>query len=501
MHGYRKANLALVNQLFTTNCHIGFEKASHQNVDELIYKLISMKNYIDSYYSNDEILLLETTNFLNICRRILGTIENYCDFFINHDNEIRHFINFIKRHYKQLYEDEIDSIIMTIRTLRVLEENAFRTSIEKMLGAKKFLPEETVIITKMKLPINKLQVGNISIRMMNEKEFLKQGNFVEVLIFIGSPNYIDLRFSEVFYSHNLYFIAYESFENKFIKQDSYQKIIAAENQLNTIYRNVSIEPGTDGVKLKELSNELTTKENEIKIISQYEKHDKEDLTIVEAKLAIISNHNFIFLPLRQKINIIERETLKILQSPIKEIGVGDLLLFRTQNANKLIRDVADEILGLEAQMHRENVEIWKRKLRKLIRINGIEKVSRVYRKKEGLEAAYIHNLKYWVSDFSIQPRCLSTLLNELNINKEQQLEIQNSTKLIVSAHISAGRKISNSLMEELDQNLENIIEERGYFAFTSNVFDGTTFNIEEIRKLSNETFFVQEKDTLKIIKS
>ena len=491
-----------MNKLFNTDSHIMFEKVSYPQIDALTLCLKKLKIYVESYFTTDELLQVETKQFMNVCRRVFGTIRNYNIFFQANDLEIRHFINFTKRKaYGELFRDVVEPIIDIIRELRSIETNAYLTRIKWLIESQKITPENTVILIKSKILDNELRFGETSIRIMHEKQFIDEGIFVDTLLFIGTPSYFNKKFSEVFYAKKCFFIAYGSFENKLFPMISFENIVPKEQLINTIYRQVKIDPGTHGISLKEISNEQPSKENEEMIVSQYESELKEKIDLIEVKLAVISHNNYIFLPMMQKVSVIDRDTLKITQAYVKEIEQGDLLLFRTQNATTFIRDIADEILGEEALMHRQHVEIWKRKLRKIIEVNGINKVSRVYRKKYNLDVARVHNIKYWISSFAIKPTCLPELLDLMNFEEEKKKIILNSTKLINSAHISAGRKISNSLMNELDQNLENIIEEKGYYTFESLEFKGASFNIEEIRKLSEKSYFIPEKDTLKIIKT
>lgn len=55
-------------------------------------------------------------------------------------------------------------------------------------------------------------------------------------------------------------------------------------------------------------------------------------------------------------------------------------------------------------------------------------------------------------------------------------------------------------MSELDENLESLINENGYYAFVSKEFESESFNIEEIKKISKENYFIFENEALKIIK-
>ena len=117
-----------------------------------------------------------------------------------------------------------------------------------------------------------------------------------------------------------------------------------------------------------------------------------------------------------------------------------------------------------------------------------------------LTVAKENNIKNWMSNHSIKPSCLNELLKAFNFDTQEITEILNAATEILSAHISAGHHISRSLMDELDKDLENVINENGFYTFESKKFEGAFFNIEEIKRISNETYFIPENETLKIIK-
>src|SRR5690606_574174 len=88
------------------------------------------------------------------------------------------------------------------------------------------------------------------------------------------------------------------------------------------------------------------KKSEDAVIIQYENENVNSEEKLEVKLATISNNNYIFLPVRQKVNVINRDSLKITQEKVSDLSIGDLLVFRTQNAISLVREVADSLMGV-----------------------------------------------------------------------------------------------------------------------------------------------------------
>ncbi|MER2008538.1 MAG: hypothetical protein ABS939_13895, partial [Psychrobacillus sp.] len=356
-------------------------------------------------------------------------------------------------------------------------------------------------LTKHRIVERYIKINECKIKVMRDKDFVETGIYADHVIFLGTSNYFDRKFSEIFYGKNTIFLGYSCFENRLIKRKSFSNLMSQNDSINTIYKNVNLDQGFEGIDHRDAFLIKYEKKSEETIISQFENSANDALTEkVEVKLATISHDNYIFLPIRQKVNVIDRESLKISKEKVRDLSMGDLLVFRTQNASGLVREVADNIMGANAGEYRENVEKWKKKLRFNVGRKGIETVSRILRKRYRIEVAKENNVKNWIGSYSIKPSCLKELLEALNFNLKEIQEIVKSTDKIVSAHISAGHQISNILMNEMDKNLESLIDENGFYTFDSKEFEGATFNIEEIRKISNETYSIPENEALKIIK-
>nr|WGD69400.1 hypothetical protein P5630_01130 [Bacillus subtilis] len=243
------------------------------------------------------------------------------------------------------------------------------------------------------------------------------------------------------------------------------------------------------------------KKSEESLINQFESITNISLgENVEVKLATISNDNYIFLPIKQKVNVIDRDSLKISQEAVKDLSAGDLLIFRDHNASSLIREEADNIMGVKAERYRESLEKWKKRSRHNVKGKGIDRVSKILRRSYKISVSTENNIKNWISNNSIILSCLDELLRAFKFNPEEINEILSAPSEIRSAHISAGHHISRSLMKELDKHLENVVNENGFYTFESKEFKGACFNIEEIKSISNEIYFIPENEILKIIK-
>ncbi|MGG3801752.1 hypothetical protein [Metabacillus fastidiosus] len=501
MPGYRRANIDLANELFTSETTVKFIKIEEDRIGQLMQSLKNLRSAVKTFYEYDNLLIEETELFIRVCRKVVGSIRNYSTYFkANNESIVRYFSFTKKAIYDDLYKKNIEPIIELIKYLRKQDHNAYIDTLNKMQIRNDFTGDNTYLLTKQKIIDEYIEINGWKIKVMRDKGFVEAGIYADHVIFLGTSSYFDRKFSEVFYGKNTIFLGYSCFENRLIKRKSFSNLMSQNDSINTIYKNVTLEQGFGGIDYNEtfLKDE---KKSEKDIINQFKNATNHDLVgNVEVKLVTISNNNYIFLPLRQKVNIINRENLKITQEKVRDLSIGDLLVFRTQNASGLVREVADKIMGHNAGKYRENVEKWKKKIRLNVERKGIETVSRILTKRYEVKVAKENNIKNWISSYSIKPSCLNELLDAFNFELKEKQEIIRSTNEIVSAHISAGHQISQIIMNELDENLESLIDENGFYAFESKEFESESFNIEEIKKISKETYSILENETLKIIK-
>lgn len=502
MPGYRRANIELANELFSSAANVKFINVKDERIGQLMHALKNLKIAVKMHYEYDEMLIEETELFERVCRKVVGTIKNYSTYFNENNESIVKYFTFTKKAiYKDLFKKNIEPIIELIKYLRKQDYNAYINTLKRMQVEIDTTNDTAYLLTKQKVLHGKIKINDCEIKMMRAKDFVEAGIYADYAIFLGTSSYFERMFSEVFYGKNIIFLGYSCFENRLIKRNSFSSLIGQNNLINTIYKNVNLDQGFGGIDYRDTFLIDNEKRSEETIVSKYENGDNDALVEkVEMKLVTISYNNYIFLPLEQKVNVIDRDSLKITQEKVQNLSVGDLLVFRTQNASDLVREVADKIMGSNSEAYRENVEKWKKRLRFNVRRKGIETVSKILIKRYGMEVAKENNIKNWMSSYSIKPSCLKKLLEALKFDSQEIQKIIKSTDKIVSAHISAGHQISSILMNELDGNLEILIDENRFYTFESKELEGATFNIEEVKKISKDTYEIPENEAFKIIK-
>ncbi|MGK9430140.1 DISARM anti-phage system protein DrmE domain-containing protein [Bacillus atrophaeus] len=502
MLGHRRADLGLANKFYSSPVKVEFILVKEDYIGQLIQALKDLKYEVKNYYEHDQLLLEETETFIQACRRVVGTINKYSTYFRENNELIVKYFTLTKRRiYADLFKNNIEPIVDLIKTLRKKQNNAYVETLLKLVTEKHLSSVNTYILTKEKPSDELIEVNGLKYKLMTDKEFIDLGIFADAVIFLGTPGYFDSKFSTVFYGKQTIFMGYSCFAIRLGKKKSFSNLINSNHLINTIYKDVNIDKGFSGLDFKETFVKGRIKKSEEYLINQFESITHTSLgEKVEVKLATISNDNYIFLPIRQKVNVIDRDSLKISQEAIKDLSAGDLLIFRDHNASSLIREEADNIMGVNAERHRESLEKWKRRLRHNVKRKGIDRVSKILRRSYKISVATENNIKNWMSNDSIRPSCLDELLQALKFDQEVINEILSAASEIRSAHISAGHHISRSLMNELDRDLENVVNENGFYMIESKEFKGACFNIEEIKNISNEIYFIPENEILKIIK-
>lgn len=502
MLGYRRADLDLANKFHSSAVEVKFIKVEEERIGRLMHELKRLKYEVEMYYEHDQLLLEETEAFIKVCRKVVGTVSSYSIYFRENDELITKYFSLTKKRiYADLFKKNIQPIIDLIKILRSQQNNAYIDSLLRLINENHIPAKNTYILTKKKFAEEYIDVNGTKYKVMVDKEFVELGIYADVIMFLGTPSYFNRKFSVVFYGKQTMFLGYTCFENRLVKRQSFSDLISHNHLINTIYEDVTIDGGLPGIDFKETFLTGSVTKSEESVASKFENILNVPLEEkVEVKLATISHTNYIFLPVRQKVNVIDRDSLKISQEKVRDLSAGDLLVFRNLNASSLVREEADKIMGSNAVKYRESLEKWKKKLRLNVERKGIDKVSRILKVRYGILVAKENNIKNWMGNHSIKPSCLNELLNAFKFDLHEKTEILNAASEIRSAHISAGHYISHTLMNELDKNLESVIDENGFYTFESKKFEGSFFNIEEIKRISNETYFIPETETLKIIK-
>lgn len=136
---------------------------------------------------------------------------------------------------------------------------------------------------------------------------------------------------------------------------------------------------------------------------------------------------------------------------LDDIEPGDFLVLRTEGGGvDYIEPIADSIMGFDASKCRETQKTWKRLLKEMINVRGINKVVGDLENID-CKSANIANIRNWVNPRNIMPRSKSDfqiLMSYLNLS-ERFDEILSSSRLINKTHLMAGVYLSKTLLSQI----------------------------------------------------
>lgn len=480
-----------VNDLYTKNTTVYFEQLHDSVVNGIITKIKELKKIIYLNHQDDFILQENINKYISIIRRMLTTLENYEIYLKNNFQTIIEILTAIGSLDNQTYlvEDYAKPIFEDAKALYERQGNYYVEKISDLL--KVYKAEEIVIITRQKsldyIQIDKNIISvsyykNPKIRLLDKKVF----------IFIGSPELFGERFKTVFLAAKYIFIAFDVFNNNLTREKGMNN---KKDAIFTVYDNVKIKRGFKGEVVTEV---LDQQQKDEKIEAQVlELEQQEDLLKFKSRLVRFANGSWMLVPLMHALNCLELEDRDIHKVQGNKIQIGQFVIFRTQNEQDIIREVADELLEEKAAKYRKNLEIWKKRLRFNVENKGFDRVSDILIKK-GIESASVQNIKNWISPYTIEPRCLKELLSILKFNEQQIKQLVREAKSVNNTHRQAGRQIATNLMTEVKESNELIesIQEYGFYKFESKMFKGASFNIEEVRFISEKEYEVPLSQTM-----
>jgi hypothetical protein len=203
--------------------------------------------------------------------------------------------------------------------------------------------------------------------------------------------------------------------------------------------------------------------------------EEQDTDPIRCRQVILSGDHAVFLADEgsiYRLNRSENESGSTFCSSIdycdvRDLAHGDVLLFQGAGGGSLISEVADQILGADAPRLRALQRHWKEKLNKHVRTRGLEGVTRDLRLK-GASIDTPMTVRNWCLDDNIGPgawRNFEVLLGLLDLTSLQD-DIFRATRLIRSAHKSAGFKLADRLLDMIQGKSLDGIKEQGWQEFT-----------------------------------
>ncbi|MDH2888986.1 hypothetical protein MX160_13085 [Bacillus cytotoxicus] len=499
MPGNRKANLAFINSIYNEQKEVRFFHTYNEKISTLYECCRTFNTELREHYEQEDYLIEIFMDFRKIINRFFTSLDFYGTIFEEFLHKIFEYFEGIKRHYPELFELYC---IPIAKILQELQKEYGQTNFLHEAVVDKFyddLTENTCIVTRYRGKSQILKVGEFNVPILKDSEYAKQAKFYDIAIFIGSPEFFNQRFSSLFLAKMTYFVSYDIFNNRITYSKSFN-ILKKDHTINTLLENVTISNGYKGnqfnIDFGQVQEEGFKKEE---VLDRHEKSaEKLDAVHkVEANLVILKNNCYTFLQTGSNVRKIDRDTLRLKKDNTRYIEKGDWLLFRNNTNSDLIIEVANQLLNDECDKCRKWQARWKKRLRKYIEFYGVKKIIK-YLRKNGVSTANVQYLRNWLSEESISMKQFDELLIALKFKADEIKNIKIASKKLHSVHIRAGREITKTLLDELDESIVDDVDDNGYATFTSHLVKGASFSIEVVEEVVPKVILVDRYDILRV---
>jgi len=175
---------------------------------------------------------------------------------------------------------------------------------------------------------------------------------------------------------------------------------------------------------------------------------------------------------------------------VTEVYPGEFVVLRTEGSGDLLIPVANKLLGNSAKEVREKQKRWKNRLKAHVEKKDLLTVA-VELLDLGSENANEANVRNWMSSDRIKPGSRSDFAAIMKLVglEQREEEYWKAMEMIVSAHRSAGHRITDFLLEKVrNVDIENL-QRRGRVDFNLAEEEGMMMAIR-IREISDEIFEV-----------
>lgn len=448
---------------------------------------------------------------LNLLRRVFfkltGSFMPY-NKVINEElrNELLKNFFQIKISYPDLFSSLIIEIAKSFKEITETNENSMVEYLQNYINNKFNGTHKIAIVTKRALSIDekiKFSLGTIANHRINyftENSFRKEIDIFDEVFYIGSPNYFGEFVSTTFKGKEITFISYDMFTNSMKLKSDFEDL-DSKGIYSTLYERVTFGQPIQKEILINFEEKESLNIAVSKLLDEQRGTGSSSSDTIEASIVYLENDRFLFAPQDSKIRVFfpEEKSNFVKQRDFKDVEEDDYIVIRNDSDTKLIAEVADQILKSKAKDYRLLQKKWKKRLRYNVDKKGINRVSQILRSKYHLKTASNVSIRNWCNENSICPTELPKLLKALKFNENEINEIYSKMQEIKRAHLKAGRLISSKLMNELSAEILRELKEQGYYTFTSQEFDGASFNIERVVSIDQSRYLIAPYNLLKPI--
>lgn len=464
------------------------------------------KEVLESYDSDEHL-----NDMLNLLRRVFFKLTGS---FMPYNKVINQELNKellkkfyqIKNSYPNLFSSIVKEIAKNFKEITETNENSMVEYIQDYINNEYKGIRKIAIVTKRSLSIEeknkfvkRLKLGH-KIYYFTENSFRKEINIFNEVFYIGCPNYFGKYVKTIFKGSNIYFVSYDMFINSMRPENEFEEL-DRKGVYSTLYNQIDFgQPSQKEILINfEEKESLNFAVN--KVLDEQKSTGDNSSDAIEASIVYLENDRFLFAPQDSKIRVFvpEEKSNFVKQINFKDLEEDDYIIIRNESDTKLIAEVADKILKSKAKDYRQLQQKWKKRLRYNVEKKGLNRVSEILSKKYRLTTATTVSIRNWCNDNSICPTELPKLLKALKFTEKEVKEIYSKMQEIKCAHIKAGRLISWKLMNELSSEIYRELREQGYYTFTSEEFDGASFNIERVVSIDQNKYLIAPYNLMKPI--
>lgn len=499
------SNLVDLYKLEKSN--ISFSHVKNRKLSLFAECLEAYRKEVQVRYDSDEHL----NEVLNLLRRVffkfIGSFMPYKKVISEEvRNELLKRFYQIKNSYPELFSSRVIDIAKTFKEITEANENSMVEYLQDNINNNLKGTHRIAIVTKRALSLeekNKFVLGLIvghRINYFTENSFRKEINIFDEVFYIGSPNYFGEYVRTTFKGKEITFVSYDMFTNSLNPKSEFEDL-DNKGVYSTLYEQVTFGKPIQKEVLINLEEKELLNNAVNKLLDEQKRTVSNTTDAIEASIVYLENDRFLFAPQDSKIRVFlpEEKSNFVKQKNFKDVEEDDYIVIRNESDTKLIAEVADHILKSKAKSYRQLQEKWKKRLRYNVEKKGINRVSQILSRKYRLKTASTVSIRNWCNENSICPTELPKLLKALKFTEDEVKEIYSKMQEIKRAHLKAGRLISSKLMNELSTEILLELGEQGYYTFTSQEFDGASFNIERVVSIDQSRYLIAPYNLMKPI--
>ena len=209
-------------------------------------------------------------------------------------------------------------------------------------------------------------------------------------------------------------------------------------------------------------------------VAEFDERIEANLVVLEGDMGVIIDSSE-----ESKLNIIDLDrdgNGKVIRIPVRDLEPDMFILLRTGGDRELILEIADSLLGTEANEARDKQKHWKLLLRKTILDTSFYQVIEKLKELGSTKASEV-NLRNWINYKTIRTEDyhdFQAIMRLIGLRKEEG-EYWKTMAIIDSAHQRAGQRIRKLLLNKINN-----------------------LNLEELRKFGRMDFELPEAETVSL---